>query len=205
MKRRSRCHWAYWRIDKIMQNLRRRSHHYDLVLEKHAVGIVGMPKLWIENFVERAWLECVERRKANHTATKIPRYVALVTDLGQSTLGQRFIDFFAWVRWQAGELAICHAISHSAHFSVDRVGPEIHEADAIIQQLRGWNERVVWGNGLRSIVHVEIGAEHDLVVVAIERGVKCRIAIVRGAENQVEQDKARARREQSIEQKSPHF
>ncbi len=162
-----------------MLNLRRRSDHYDLVLEKRAVGIVGMPKFWIENFVERAWLECVERRKANHMATKIIRHVAPVTDLGESTRGQRFINFLAWVRRQAGELAICHAISHSADFAVDGIRPEIHEPDAIVQQLRGRNQRIVWRNGLRSIFHIEIGAEHDFVAIAIERGMKCRIAIVR--------------------------
>src|SRR4029453_3506660 len=200
MKRRPRCRWAHWRIDNVMFNLRRGSDHYDLVLEKRAVGIVGMPKFWIENFVERGGLECVERCKANHMATKIIRHVALVTHLCDSARGQRFINFLARLQRLAGELAIRHAISCSADFSVDWIPPKIYETDAIIQQLRGWNERIVWGSGLRSIFHIEIGAEHDLVVVAIERGGECRIAIVRGAENQVEQDEARARREQAIEQ-----
>src|SRR5882724_282519 len=125
MKRRPRCRWAHWCIDNVMLNLRRGSHHYDLVLEKQAVGIVGMPKFRIENFVERAWLESVWRRKANHMATKIIRHVASVTDLRDSTRGQRFIDFLAWMRRQPGELAICHAISHSADFFVDGIWPEV--------------------------------------------------------------------------------
>src|SRR4030095_4289425 len=205
MKRRPRCRWAHWRIDNVMFNLRRGSDHYDLVLEKRAVGIVGMPKFWIENFVERACLECVERCKANHMATKIIRHVALVTHLRDSARGQRFINFLARLRRLAGECAILHAISCSADFSCDWIPPEIHESDAIVQQLRGWNERIVWGSGLRSIFHIEIGAEHDFVAIAIERGVKWRIAIVRGTENQVEHDETRARREQSIDQKSPDF
>src|SRR4030095_11903757 len=98
MKRRSRCHWAHWRIGEVMQNLCRRSYHYDLVFEKRAFGIVGMPKFRIENFVERARLEGIERRKANHMSAKIIRYVAPVTHLGESTRGQRFINFFARVR-----------------------------------------------------------------------------------------------------------
>src|SRR5437773_3917548 len=133
MKRRPRCRWAHWRIDNVMLNLCRRSNPHDLVLKKGAIGIVGMPKFRIENFVERAWLEGIERRKANHMATKIIRHVAPVTDLRQSTRGQRFIDFFARVRWQAGELAICHAISCSADFAVDGILPEVHEPDAIVQ------------------------------------------------------------------------
>src|SRR5437667_11719919 len=127
MKRRARCRWAHWRIDKVVQDLRRRADHHDLVLKKGAIGIVGMPKFWIENFVERAWLEGIERRKANHMATKIIRHVAPVTDLRQSTRGQRFIDFFARVRWQAGELAIRQAISLSADLAVDGILVELHE------------------------------------------------------------------------------
>jgi hypothetical protein len=56
---------------------------------------------------------------------------------------------------------------------------------------------------LRSIFHIEIGPEHYFVAIAIERGMKRRIAIVRGAENQVEYHKARPRRKQSIKQKRP--
>ena len=198
MKRRARCCWAHWRIDNVMLNLCRRSHHHDLVLKKGAIGIVGMPKLWIENFVERTRLEGIERRKANHMATKIIRHIATLTDLAESTRGQRFINFFARVWWQAGELAIRHAISHSADFSVDRVRPEIHEPDTMVQELRRRNERFVWRNFLGSIFHVEIGAEHYFVVVSNERGMKRRITIVGRAKNQVEHDEARALREQSI-------
>src|SRR6059036_2953945 len=113
MKRRPRCRWARWRIDNVMLNLCRRSNHHDLVLKKGAIGIVGMPKFWIENFVQRTRLEGIERRKANHMATKIIRHVAPV-------------------RWQAGELAICHAKSHSADYSVDGIRPEIREPDTIV-------------------------------------------------------------------------
>ena len=132
MKRRARCRWAHWRIDKVVQDLRRRADHHDLVLKKGAIGIVGMPKFWIENFVQRTRLEGIERRKANHMATKIIRHVAPVADLRESTRGQRFVNFFARVRWQAGELAICHAKSHSADFSVDGIRPEIREPDTIV-------------------------------------------------------------------------
>src|SRR4030095_12749941 len=111
MKRRPRCRWAHWRIDNVMFNLCRGSDHYDLVLEKRAVGIVGMPKFWIENFVERAWLECVERCKANHMATKIIRHVALVTHLRDSARGQRFINFLAPLRRLAGGRAVLHAVT----------------------------------------------------------------------------------------------
>ena len=157
-----------------------------------------MPKFQIENFVERAWLECVERGKANHMATKIIRHIAPVTHLRDSTRGQRFVDFLARMRRQPGELAICHAISHSADFFVDRIWPEVREPDAIIQQLRGRNERIVWGSGLRGIFHIEIGGEHDFVAITIECGEKCRITIVQGVEKHVEHDEARALREQSI-------
>jgi len=96
-------------------------------------------------------------------------------------------------------LPICQAISHGANFSVDRVRPEIREPHAIVQQLRGGNQRIVWRHRLRCIFHVEIGAEHYFVAITIERGVKRRIAVVGRAENQVEHDEARAGREQSIE------
>src|SRR5439155_19607592 len=190
MKRRARCCWAHWRIDNVMLNLCRRSHHHDLVLKKGAIGIVGMPELWIENFVQRVRLEGIERRKANHMATKIIRHVAPVTHLRDSTRGPRFINFLARVWWQAGELAIRHAISHSADFSVDGIRPEIREPDTMVQQLRWRNQRVVWRHLLRlvGVLHIEIGAEHYFVAVSTERGMKRRIAIVGRAKNQVEQD-----------------
>ena len=111
------------------------------------------------------------------------------------------------MRRQIGELAIRHPITHSADFFVDRIGPKIHEPDAIVQQLRGRNQRVVWRHllGLGGILHIEIGAEHYLVVVTIERGVKRRITIVGRAKNQVEHDEARACPEQPIEQERPYF
>src|SRR5437773_1900420 len=207
MKRRPRCRWAHWRIDNVMLNLCRRSNPHDLVLKKGAIGIVGMPKFWIENFVQRARLEGIERRKANHMAAKIIRHVAPVTDLRESTRGQRFINFFARVRWQAGELAIRQAISHRADFPVDGIGPEIHETDAIIQQLRWRNHRVVWRHllGLISVLHIEIRAHNDFVVITVERDMKRRITFVGRAENDVEHDEPRAGPEQPIEQERPDF
>ena len=82
---------------------------------------------------------------------------------------------------------------------LDRLTERVEKAAAIVQQLRGGNQRIVWRHRLRCIFHVEIGAEHYFVAITIERGVKRRIAVVGRAENQVEHDEARAGREQSIE------
>src|SRR4029077_19231652 len=104
MKRRSGCVWAHGSFVKVLQYLRRRSHHYDLVLEKRAISVVGMPKFWIENFVQRTRFVCVDRTKANHMAIKILRDVTSMTDFRQGARGKRFINLLARVRRQPGQL-----------------------------------------------------------------------------------------------------
>ena len=164
-----------------------------------------MPKLWIKNFVQRARRKGVWRRETNLVTTKILRHIIRVTDFGQSASRKRLINFFAWVGWQIGELPIGHAISHGADFSVDWISPEIHEPDAIVLQLRRGNQRIVWRDGLSRVGHVEISAKHDLIVVTIERGMKCWIAIIGRTKDHVEHHHSRARREQPIKQKRPYF
>src|SRR5438876_10002950 len=92
MKGWPRCRWAHWRIDNVMLNLCRWSNHHDLVLKKRAIGIVGVPKFWIENFVQRARLEGIERRKTNHMPTKIIRHVAPVTILVKTRAGRNSLN-----------------------------------------------------------------------------------------------------------------
>src|SRR5207237_6098775 len=106
MKRRARRHWAHWRIDNVMLDLCRRSHHHDLVLKKRAIGIVRMPKFWIENFVKRARLVRVERAKTNHMTAKIMWHIVPVTDFRQSTPGTRCEEVFCWARRTNGAFAI---------------------------------------------------------------------------------------------------
>ena len=188
-----------------MRDLRGRADHHNLVLKKRAIGIIGMPEFRIEDLIERPRFKGVGRRKPNHMAAQIIGHIVSAADLGQRTGGKGFEDFLARVRRQPGELPICHAISHSPDFSIDRIGPKIHEPDTIILQLRWRNQRVVWRNGLRGVLHIEIGPEHYFVVITVQRGVKCRITIVGRVEHHVEDHKARSRGEQSIEQKRPHF
>src|SRR2546423_14802204 len=95
-----------------------------------------MPKLWIENFVERAGRKRVRRRETNHVTTKITRHIVRVTDFGQSASRKRLINFFAWIGRQIAQLPIGHATSHGADFSVDWGSPEIHETAASVPQLR---------------------------------------------------------------------
>src|SRR5438874_11225058 len=109
------------------------------------------------------------------------------------------------MRRQSRELTIRHAISRSTDFSVDRIGPEIHETDTIIQKLLRRDQRVVWRNSLRSVLHIKIGPEYYFVAIAIERRMKRRITIVGRAKNHVEHDKSRAGPEQPVKQKRPHF
>src|SRR6266478_8514233 len=109
------------------------------------------------------------------------------------------------MRRQSGELTIRHAISRSPDFSIDRIGPEIHETDTIVEKLRQRDQRVVWRNGLRSVLHIKIGPDYYLVVIAIERSMKRRITIVGRAKNHVEHDKSGAGPEQPVKQKRPHF
>src|SRR2546429_6261321 len=118
-----------------------------------------MPKLWIENFVERAGRKRVRRRETNHVTTKITRHIVRVTNFGQSASRKRLINFFAWVGRQIGELPIGHAISHGADFSVDLVSPEIHEPDAIVLQLRRGNQRIVWPASPGPAAHVGLNAQ----------------------------------------------
>src|SRR4029077_21179698 len=103
------------------------------------------------------------------------------------------------------ELPISHAISHSPDFSVDGVGPEIYKPDAIILQLRRWNQRIIRRDGLSRIRNVEICAEHNVITVTIKRSMKGWITVVGRTKDHVEHHQARARPEQPIEQKRPHF
>ena len=61
VKPRTRCHWAHGCIDKVVQHLCRRSHHYDLVLKKRPTRVIRVPKFWIENLIERAGFERARR------------------------------------------------------------------------------------------------------------------------------------------------
>ena len=126
-------------------------------------------------------------------------------DFLQSACGKRFINFLARVPRQIRQLAIRHPIIHSPNFFIDRVRPEIHEADPVIVQLRRRYQGIVWRNRLRGILHIEIGTEDDLVAVTTERRMKFRITILRLVEDHVEHHQARACSEQSIKQKLPNF
>src|SRR5215831_8399857 len=136
MKSRAPCPWAHWCVHEIMFDLGSRSDHDDFVLKKCAIGIVGLPKFWIENFIERMRSERIRSGKANHMALQAARDVFAVADLAQSARGERLIDFLTRFGWQPGQLSICNAIVCSADLSVDWISPEIHEADAIIQEWR---------------------------------------------------------------------
>src|SRR4030095_14307107 len=135
MKRRAPCRWAHRRIDNVVLYLSRRPNNHNFVLKKRAVGIVGMPKFGIKDFVERAWFESIERCKPNDMTAKILRDIISVADLGQGARRQRFVDFLTGVWWQTGKLSISHPIILSADFSVNGIRPEIHETHAVIQQL----------------------------------------------------------------------
>src|SRR6266568_1656911 len=139
MQHRAQCVWAQWRIDYVVQYLSRRSHHYDLVLKKRAIGVIRMPEFGIENLIERARFERVRIGETDHVTTKITRHIISAADFGQSAGGKRFINFLAWVRRQTLELAVRQAINRRASFSIDRIGKKIHEPDSIIQQLRRRN------------------------------------------------------------------
>jgi hypothetical protein len=76
----ARCIGAHWRIDHVVPHLRRRPDHYDLVFKKRAIGIIRMPELGIEYFIQRARLERVRRGETDHVAAKIIRHLIGVTD-----------------------------------------------------------------------------------------------------------------------------
>ena len=149
-----------------------------------------MPKFRIKNFVERARWECVRLSEANHVPSEIARHIIPVADFLQAARGKRFINFLARLRRQIRQLPVCHSIIHSPNFLVERVVPEIHEADPVILQLRRRNQRIVWRNGLLGICDIEIGAKDDLVPITIQRGVKCRVTVVGGVKKQIKYDKA---------------
>ena len=206
MQLRTQCRWADWGVDDIVQHLRRWSDHYDLVLEKCPIGVIRLPQFGIENFIEPVRFECVRRGETNHVAVKIARHIIAVANFSQSASGKRFINFFARMRRQAREFPIRHAITHSANFSVDHIRPEIHESDTVIQELRRRNQRTVRCSRLHhAILHIEIGTEDDLVVVTIERGVKCRVTIVGRIKKQIKYNQACPRPKQTIKQKRPNL
>src|SRR5437870_3023805 len=160
MQLRTQCGCADWCIDDIVQYLRRRSYHYDFVLEKGSIGVIRLPQFGIENFIEPVLFECVRRGETNHVAVKIARHIISVADFSQSAGGKRFINFCARMRRQAREFQIRHAITHSANSSVDHIRPEIHESDTVIQELRRRNQRTVRCSRLHhAILHIEIRTE----------------------------------------------
>ena len=163
-----------------------------------------MPEFGIENLIQRARFERVRRGETNHMTTKITRHVC-VAHFGQSAGGKRFISLFARVRRQTHELAVRQAINRGASFSVNRIGPEIHIADPVIQQLRRRNQHIIWRDDLHTMFHIEICGNDDFVVVTIERGMKLRIAIVRRIKKQIKDDQARTRPKEPIKQNRPDF
>src|SRR5882724_1259928 len=132
MKSRPQCGWAHWSIHHVVQYLCGRAHDDDFVFEKCAISVIGMPKFWIEHFVERTRFVCVDRTKANHMAIKILRDVTSMADFRQATPGKRFVNLLARMRRQPGQLPIGHMIKYSADLAVQRIGPEIGETYAII-------------------------------------------------------------------------
>jgi len=84
MKGRPGCIGAHWRIDHVVPHLRRRPDHYNLVFKKCAIGIIRMPELGIEYFIQRVRLERVWRGETHHVAAKIVRHVIGVTDFRES-------------------------------------------------------------------------------------------------------------------------
>src|SRR5262245_37983437 len=137
MHARARRGWANRRVGYVMRYLRRWSHHDDLVLEKRAVGVIGMPEFGIENFVEWTRFVRVDCTEADHMTGNRTRNIIFVLDFGLRARRKRFINFVAWVRLETYELAGRQTISCSADLSVDRIRKKIYEADTVILQL-GW-------------------------------------------------------------------
>src|SRR5215831_388299 len=121
MQARARRGWANRSVGYVMRYLRGWSHHYDLVLEKRAVGVIGMPEFGIENFVEWTRFVRVGRTEADHMTGKITRHIIFLPDFGQRARRKRFINFVARVRLETYELAGRQTISRSADLSVDRI------------------------------------------------------------------------------------
>ena len=98
MKRWDQCRWIHRRISKVVLHLRGRADNDDFVLEECTVGIIGVPKFRIENFVERSRLERFELRETNHMTAKIPRHGIGPPDFGEGACGKGLEDLFAWIR-----------------------------------------------------------------------------------------------------------
>ena len=130
-----------------------------------------------------------------------------MADFLQTAGRERFINFFALVWWQIHDLAVRYAIIHGPNFFVDRIGPEIHEADSAVPHLWRRNQRIVWRNHLARIgaLHIDIGAKDDFVAVTIQRGVKCGVTILGLVENQIEHHEPCSSRKQPIKQQRPDF
>ena len=71
--------------------------------------------------------------------------------------------------------------------------------------LRRRNQNVVGHNRLHGSGRVEVGSHHHLSPIAIERGVKGGIAIVRRIENEIEHHEPRAGGEEPVEEQGPNF
>src|SRR4029450_12837686 len=126
MQARGRRGWGNRRGGYVSRYLRRWCHHDELVIEKRAVGVIGVPQFGIENFVEWTWFVRVGRTEADHMTGKIKRHIIFVPAFGERARRTRFINFVAWVRLEPYELAGRQTISRSADLSVDRIRKKIY-------------------------------------------------------------------------------
>ena len=88
---------------------------------------------------------------------------------------------------------------------IERIREKIDVSNPGIVHLWRRNQNVVRHNRLHGSGRVEVGSHHHLSPIAIERGVKSGIAVVRRIENEIEHHEPRAGGEEPVEEQGPNF
>ncbi len=192
-------------IDHVVQNLGRCAHDHDLVLKESAVLVVGVPKFCVENLVERPRQIGVVGAETEEVGHVIARDVSSVADLGQAPGRHRIENLRARVRREAGQLSVGQGVGNGAGPEIERVGEKVDVTDPRILHLGRRDEDVVRHDRLHGVGGVEVRRQHDFAAVAIERGVKGRVAVVRRIEDEIEKDEPRAGSEKSVEEQGIDF
>ena len=120
--------------------------------------------------------------------------------------GRKGVEYFlARIGGKAGELPIGHGVRERADPLIERIRKKIDVTNPGIVHLRRRNQNVVGHNRLHGFGRVEVGSHHHLFPIAIERGVKGGIAVVRRIENEIEHHEPRAGGEEPVEEQRPDF
>src|SRR5439155_3490354 len=161
----------------------------NLIFEKLAIGILGMPHIRIGNFPNRIRLISISHAKSDQVILEIVRYLIRPPELLHRPGHQRNVPPFFLRRFLTRKLPIRGEKSHRSQHPVLLINPIIPVANPIIVLRRRRNEIGIWRDKLVAIFEVEKFADDDAISITIERRTENLIPFVWPTEKHVEDDK----------------